>query len=221
MAAPYAENNPLPPALSGRLSPHLAALAQRCERRRYRNRQGVIVEGEPGDTMYLILEGQLQAFSTSVDGQEFVFNTYDPGDYVGEMGLDGGPRSASVRALGSTLCAVITRPVLMQYVEEQPRFAFELIAKVIWRARMATSTARLLAFNGVYGLLKALLESLAVQESDGRLIVPVRLTHADIANRCGCSRERITRVMKELHPHYVKVLPDKRLELLRPLPAKL
>jgi CRP/FNR family cyclic AMP-dependent transcriptional regulator len=106
------------------------------------------------------------------------YGSYGPGDYVGEMGLDGGPRSASVIAVEASVCAVVTRRTLEAHIAEQPAFAFELLTKVIRRARAATLTARQLALNDVYGRLRALITTLPTQvRPDGSIHCVERLTH--------------------------------------------
>ena len=114
------------------------------------------------------------------------------------MSLDGGPRSASVMTLEATQCAVVTGQTILRHIAEQPEFAFELLAKVIRRARAATLSAKQMALNDVYGRLAALLNTLSVPGADGTRAVTERLTHLDIANRVGCSREMVSRVMKDL-----------------------
>jgi CRP/FNR family transcriptional regulator, cyclic AMP receptor protein len=203
------------------VSPALRALAQRGELRRYAKGTLLIQEGDIGDTLYLIVKGRLRAFSVNVNnGREITYGHYGPGEYVGEMGLDGGPRAATVMALEATVCAVITRRTLEQFITEHPAFAFELLAKVIRRARAATLTARQLALNDVYGRLKLLLDSLAVEQADGTRLIAEKLTHQDIANRIGCTREMVSRVMKELVEGGQVVAEEGALRLLRSLPAR-
>jgi CRP/FNR family cyclic AMP-dependent transcriptional regulator len=60
-------------------------------------------------------------------------------------------------------------------------FAFELLAKVIRRARAATLSAKGMALNDVYGRLKQLLESNAVPQPDGTRRLTERLTHLELA----------------------------------------
>ncbi|MFY9510462.1 MAG: Crp/Fnr family transcriptional regulator [Rubrivivax sp.] len=177
----------------------MRALARRGVVRSYRKGRLLIEEGEIGDTIFIILAGRLRAFSSSQDDErEVTFNTYGPGEYVGEMGLDGGPRSANVEALENSLCAVIARPTLQAHMAEHPEFAFELLAKVIRRARVATVSVREMALNDVYGRLKALLEAAGVPHPDGGFVNAERLTHQELANRLGCSRPMISRVLKDL-----------------------
>lgn len=203
------------------VSEHLRALARRGELRRYAKGTLLIQEGDVGDTLYFIVNGRLRAFSVNLaSGREITYGSYGAGEYVGEMGLDGGPRAANVMALEPSICAVITRRTLEQYIAEQPAFAFELLAKVIRRARSATLSARQMALNDVYGRLKLLLESLAALQDDGTRLVCERLTHQDIANRIGCTREMVSRVMKELELGGQVRSSAEGLRLLRGLPAR-
>jgi len=197
------------------------ALARRGEVRRYPKGTLLIQEGDVGDTVYVILAGRVRAFGSSDSSErEVTYGLYGPGDYVGEMGLDGGPRSASVVTLEPTLCAVITKPTLLAHIGQQPEFALELLARVIRSARSATLSTKQLALNDVYGRLRQLLESLALPQPDGTWRLAERLTHQEMAHRVGCSREMVSRVMKDLETGgYVRGARG-QLQLLRTLPVR-
>ena len=202
------------------LSEALRALARRGEIRRYRKNTLLIEEGDHGDTLYLILAGRLRSYASGDKGREITYGIYGPGEYLGEMSLDGGPRSANVITLEPSTCAVITRTTLQRHIAEHPDFAFELIAKVIRRARAATLSAKQLALNDVYGRLVQLLDALAVPEPDGAWRVAERLTHQELANRLGCSREMVSRLLKDLEiGGYLQPLAG-QWRLPGPLPAR-
>lgn len=180
-------------------SDDLRELAQRGVPHKYRKGRLLIEEGDQAYTMYIVLSGRLRAFSAHpVNGREITYGTYGPGDYVGEMSLDGGPRSASVETLEDTVCAAVTRTTLEAFIAERPAFAFELLAKVIGSARRATLTARQLALNDAYGNLKAWLEAESVLRADGSRWVENRPTHRELAARIGRSREMVSRLLKDL-----------------------
>ena len=203
------------------LSESVRALARRGEVRSYRKGTLLIQEGDVGDTIYIILGGRLRVFGSNAGNErEITHGTYGPGEYVGEMSLDGGLRSASVMTLESSACAVITRTTLERHIAEHPAFAFELLSKVIRRARDATLSAKRMALNDVYGRLKQLLESTAEAQADGTWLVAERLTHLEIAHRIGCTREMVSRVMKELETGGYVQLAAAGLRVLRPLPAR-
>jgi CRP/FNR family transcriptional regulator, cyclic AMP receptor protein len=171
----------------------LKELAARGVRHVYRKGRLLIEEGDVGDALYVILAGQLRVFSANpANGREITFGSYGPGEYVGEMSLDGGPRSANVEAAEKTECALVTRITLQAFIAERPEFAFELLAKVIRRARAATLSARQMALNDVYGRLRILLETTASES--GR----IAMTHQQLAQRIGSSREMVSRLMKDL-----------------------
>ena len=196
------------------MSDALKALIERGEVRRYRKGTLLIQEGDVGDTLFIILEGRMRAFSSGDNDREITYGVYGPGEYMGELSLDGGPRSASVITLEACRCAVVTRRTLEQFIAERPEFAFELLAKVIRRARVATLNARQLALEDVYGRLRALLLALA-EAGNGE-----RLTHQEMANRLGCSREMVSRLMKDLERGGYLQVQAHRFTLLKPLPQR-
>jgi len=176
----------------------LRTLVSRGEPRRYRKGTLLIQEGDVGETLFIVLSGRVKAFSTDERDREIVYGVYGPGEYLGEMSLDGGPRSASVITLEATVCSVVTRKTLREHIAANPEFAFELLSRVIRRARLATQSARSMALLDVYGRLVKLLNELALEQPDGTRVVAERLTHAALASRVGCSREMVSRLMKDL-----------------------
>jgi CRP/FNR family cyclic AMP-dependent transcriptional regulator len=144
------------------LSEGQRALSRRGVLRRFARGSVLIQEGDVGDTLYIILSGRLRAFSAdTLNEREITYGIYGPGEYVGEMGLDGLPRSASVMALEAH--GVLDGDAAhagSAFWPSSPDFAFELLAKVIRRARAATLSAKGMALNDVYGRLKQLLETM-------------------------------------------------------------
>jgi CRP/FNR family transcriptional regulator, cyclic AMP receptor protein len=210
------------------LSSLLRPLAERGQMRAWRKGSLLVEEGDSGDTLLIVIDGRVKAFSEARHDlnardklREITYGIYSAGDYVGEMSLDGGPRSASVVALEATVCSVVTRQSIRLHIAEHPDFAFELLARVIRRARGATVNARSMALLDVYGRLRALLEDLAVQPAaDGGRMIPVRLTHAETASRLGCSREMVSRLLKDLDTGgYIRV-DGPGLRLVKPLPQR-
>jgi CRP/FNR family cyclic AMP-dependent transcriptional regulator len=202
------------------LPPALRTLAARGTPRSYRKGTLIIEEGTQGDTLYLLLAGRVKAFSSDARGRELVYGVYGPGDYFGEMSLDGGPRSASVMAESACTCAVLTRQTLREHIRVEPEFAFELLARVIRRARLATQSARSMALLDVYGRVVQLLESMAVAQDDGTKRIDQPLTHADMAARVGCSREMVSRLLKDLiEGGYLRRDTSRGWAVLRALPT--
>lgn len=216
----------MPPAsastLSSQNTQHIEALAAQGIQRRYRRGALLIQEGETGDTLYIVLQGRLRAYVADASGRELTLGLYGPLEYVGEMSLDGGPRSANVEAAEASTCSVITRERLLAYIAEHPEFAFELMARLIRRARLATESARSVALIDVYGRLVRLLNgwALAPQDGDGARPLRERLTHQQIAQHLACSREMVSRLLKDLENGGYVAVRERRLWLLKNLPAR-
>lgn len=207
-------------ALPPSMSPSLRALAARGTERTYRKGAALITEGDFGDTIYVILAGKLRAYSISDDEREITYGYYGPGEYVGELGLDGGPRSVTVEAAERTTVSVVVRATLDRHLAEDPGFAFELIDKLIRRVRSLTTRTRDLALNDVYGRLAKLLQDSALPQPDGTRLTADPMTHDQLAKHLGCSRAMVTRLLKDLTRNGCLVAERQRYRLLRPLPPK-
>ena len=202
-------------------SPHIEALAAQGVSRRYRRGALIIQEGETGDSLYIVQQGKLRAFLADGHGKELTLGVYGPLEYVGEMSLDGGPRSANVEALEPSTCAVITRQVLLDYIAAHPEFALEMMARLIRRARMATESARSVALIDVYGRLVRLLNQMALEpDAQGARRLNERVTHQRLAQHLACSREMVSRLLKDLETGGYIDVRERWIWLLKPLPAR-
>ena len=109
----------------------LAELAERGDLRAYEKGDVLFSEGESDASLYLLVTGRLKVFTRDSRGRELIYNVMRPGEIFGELGLDGGPRSASVKALESTRCVVIGRKELRQFMRRNRRFTEHLVLTLI------------------------------------------------------------------------------------------
>jgi CRP/FNR family transcriptional regulator, cyclic AMP receptor protein len=205
--------------LIAHLAPAVGRLAARGIVRSYRKNTIILNEGEPGDSLFVLLQGQVKVYATDENGREITYGTIVAGDYFGEMSLDGAARSASVMTLESCLCSLVSRAAVQQHLAEEPSFAMQLVTQVIRRARSATETARQMALLDVYGRVIHTLES---ERGPGSVHAPVQLTqitHQQIASRVGASREMVSRLLKDLEKGGYVELGIKRITLMKKLPA--
>ncbi|HEY9095750.1 MAG TPA: Crp/Fnr family transcriptional regulator [Hydrogenophaga sp.] len=203
-------------------SHHIEALGRLGVQRRYRRGTLLIQEGDRGDTIYIVLSGRLRAFLSDETGKELTLGLYGPLEYVGEMSLDGGPRSAHVEAIEASTCSVVSRGLLQQYIAENPAFAFEIMARLIRRARLATESARSVALIDVYGRLVRLLNGSTEADADPHRPrrLTERMTHQQISQHLACSREMVSRLLKDLETGGFIEVRDRWIWLLKPLPAR-
>lgn len=178
----------------------------------------LINEGDVGDALYVVLSGRVKVYASNEAGREFVIDFHGPGEYVGEMSLDGAPRSASVMTVEPTTCAIVNRAQFRDFILAHPDFAMHLIERLIHRVRVTTSNLKSLALSDVYGRLARLLNAL-VQSIDGKLVVPEKLTQQDIADRVGASRDMIGKLMKDLIGGGYLGVEDRTITILKKLPT--
>jgi CRP/FNR family cyclic AMP-dependent transcriptional regulator len=157
----------------------------------------IVSEGDETDSLYIVIAGRVKVFVSDQDGGEVVLGTQGPGEYFGEMVLDGGPRSASVMTMEPSRFAVIPKANFRDFLHNHPAFSIHLIEKLIRRSRALTESVKSLALMDVYGRVARLLLDLA-KEEEGKLLVTEKLTQQDIASRVGASREMISKILKDL-----------------------
>jgi CRP/FNR family cyclic AMP-dependent transcriptional regulator len=178
----------------------------------------LINEGDVGDALYVVLAGRVKVYSSNEAGREFVIDFHGPGEYVGEMTLDGAPRSASVVTVEPTTCAVVGRAQFRDFILAHPDFAMHLIERLIHRVRVTTGNLKSLALSDVYGRLVRLLNTLGT-EVDGRLVIPEKLTQQEIADRVGASRDMIGKLMKDLVSGGYLAVEERTITVLKKLPT--
>ncbi len=200
--------------------PMVRELAARGTVRSFPKNAVIINEGDRGDSLFVILSGKVKVYVSDQDGREMILDIHGPGDYVGEMSLDGRARSASVMTLEPSTCSVVTRDILKQAISANPEVAMALIGTLIDRARIATDNVKNLALMDVYGRVARLLLSLAKEQPDGTLVVPERMTQQDIADRVGASRDMISRIFKDLTIGGYVTVVDRVITIRRKPPSR-
>jgi CRP/FNR family cyclic AMP-dependent transcriptional regulator len=196
----------------------LRAIAQEGIVRAYPKGAILINEGDTSESLFIILSGRVKVYASNAAGREIVLSFFGPGEYVGEMSLDGSPRSASVMTVEPTTCALITRAIFRDFMLAHPDFAMHLIGKLIQRVRVTTENVKSLALSDVYGRLVRLITTLAV-ERNGVVTVPEKLTQQDIAERVGASRDMISRLLKDLVGGGYLSIQDRTITVLKKPPA--
>ena len=178
----------------------LEELATHLIERRFPKNATVVEEGLPGDYMYVIREGRAKVTKASEDGREKIMNFLEAGAFFGDMALLGDEtRSASVKTLEESVLLALSRRDFIDLLRQSPDLSLAVIEELANRLRETNEQARSLSFQGVEERTRNLFERIARQEEGGagRRLTP-SLTHQQIADMVGTSRETVTRSIKQL-----------------------
>ncbi len=125
-----------PKQFSNLLAEELQSLAQTAEVRFYKAGQPVFQEGDPGDGIYVVLEGAVQVSALVGQNERRVLSRIEKGDFFGEMAvLDEEPRSATATAETDTRAFFIRRDNLLNVLEHSPKLAVSLVREFSLRMR--------------------------------------------------------------------------------------
>lgn len=86
-------------------------------------------EGDAGEHMYVLVNGELEILMAPDTTNELILNVVHEGEYLGEMSLiTGAPRTASVRARGAVVLLSISRTQLMDLLQRHPHLASTMVS---------------------------------------------------------------------------------------------
>ncbi|NGZ04419.1 MAG: Crp/Fnr family transcriptional regulator, partial [Nitrospira sp. WS238] len=164
-----------------------------------KKRQPLYLPGDPSSNVYLLKKGRVKIASTAPSGKEVTFDILEPGEVFGELEvLEDAPRSTSAEALDDALICVIPRRDFDQYLAMHPNVTVKLTKLIGLRLKKIQSRIEDLVFRDVPARLAHLLSELSksdgVAEKQG-VRLKVKLTHQEMANLIGCSRETVSATM--------------------------
>lgn len=172
------------------------------EAREYSAGAVVVGQDEPGDSLFVLVQGKVKVVLFGKQGREIILTIFkNPGDFFGEMSLlDDEPRSASVVAAEPSTLFVLSRAAFRAHVEAQPRTALRVLQELSRRLRQADRVIGNLALLDVWGRVAGKLRELArsegVDAEDG-IVLKDRPTQTEIASMVGTSRETVSRAISE------------------------
>ncbi|MBW2389480.1 MAG: cyclic nucleotide-binding domain-containing protein [Deltaproteobacteria bacterium] len=122
----------------------LAEIASRSERVGVPGGSILFRQGDPGDSVYILLRGRLQVVITDPEsGLERILGEIAPGEAVGEIGLlTGEPRTATLWATRDSRLARIGQTAFDELAERNPSLYRQLAKIVVERLRERTSMNR-------------------------------------------------------------------------------
>lgn len=168
----------------------------------YDKHETIFREGDLGDALFIIKEGKAKVVVRGEDGSEIVISIMTNGDFFGEMSLFSDlPRSADVVSMEYGEFWVLSKNDFLSLIGRSPALAIGLLRELSYRLKVTTEKLENIALHGVEGQIENTLIQLAEKhgiEVDEGILIPIKLTHRDIAEMCGTTRETVTRNLKKL-----------------------
>lgn len=162
----------------------------------------VVQEGEPGEALFVILEGSVKISSYTSDGREIVLSILNKGAFFGEMSLlDMRPRSATVTTMEDAKLLQIRRRDFGPLLLQKPAMTVKLLGEVVSRLRRTSQALERISSMDVphrlYAHLADHCQRFGQSEKDGwfSTVLP---THQLLADQLSTSRETISRAISAL-----------------------
>lgn len=189
-------------------------LARRSRLRRIDRGQILFFEGDPSDSVLVLVSGHLKVLTYSRDGSEFIVNTVLPGETVGEIGvLSSGPRSATVQATEPSTVLALPGSAVIDLISERPVLAVALLQRLSQMVRRITGVATDLVF---LDLRQRVAKYLLREASEDARPARPGVTQSELAANIGASRQRVNACLRDFHREGWISMEPRKLRVLDP-----
>jgi len=155
----------------------------------------LVLEGETATNLYFVGSGAVKVFRTSVEGKEQILSIARPGESFNDVGIfDGGPNTASARAMGPVVLYGIKRDDVHAILQAHARISLNVIRVLAGRVRDLVTLVEDLSFRHVIGRVARIL----AEQAGGNGERGPRLTQQEMAAMAGTAREVVGRSLKAL-----------------------
>jgi CRP/FNR family cyclic AMP-dependent transcriptional regulator len=183
----------------------------------YRRNQIIFLEEETGNYMYLVLSGKVKVAKSSASGKETLLAIHRPGDFFGEMSLlDGQTSPATVSAIEDSKIISVSAADFHKYLLHNEKVLLQIInvlcarLRQVWQTQsMSSSTADVRIRMGIHQLA----QKHGIRDAHGT-IIDLKITHQELAEMVGTSRETVTRVLAQLRKKGIVEITQRRITLL-------
>jgi CRP/FNR family transcriptional regulator, cyclic AMP receptor protein len=188
--------------------------------RSYRKNQVIFLEEDTGNYMYIVLAGKLKITKATSGGKETILAIHKPGDFFGEMALlDGKTSPATVSAMEDCRIAIISRHDFNTLLMTNDTVVRQIIQVLCSRLRQVWGQIQTLSYSSAESRIRGGLHELArkhgVPDSRG-IIIDLKITHQELAEMVGTSRETVTRSLARLRDEGVVQVEGRRIIVREP-----
>jgi CRP/FNR family transcriptional regulator, cyclic AMP receptor protein len=170
----------------------------------------VFFQGDENDKLFEIIEGNVKLSKFTVDGKEIIIEILKEGDLFGYISLmDGETCECTATTLTDITVNTVSFQNLPELLEKLPDTSNYLLLNSIKRLRRAYVQIENIVSSSVHKRIARILLEMARQEGqyDSNILTfKIRLTHQELGNLAGTSRETVTRVLTQLkNDGFIKV----------------
>jgi len=184
----------------------------------YRKHEPICFPGQPADTVYLLKKGRVKISKVNETGQEATICLLEPGEMFGEVEALSQPTCETlVQALETVLVCEITRENFERFLNRCPTIGVNILKSVGGRLRNIETKFADLVFHSAPARLAKLLLQLgdSMGDQDQHLIrLNVRLTHQNLANLIGTSRETVSALLSQFQRQGLLIQDRRQICLL-------
>lgn len=207
------------PIFGGVDDDNLTKVAHITSEKNYSKKNIVFHEGDYGDALYIIKNGRIKIAKVAIDGREKTLTILKAGDFFGEMAIfDDMPRSATAEAMDHDVKLLsISKNDFEQLIMSTPSIAIRIMKDLTRRIRQVNEQVQDLAFKDVHGRVASTIFNLLKTEkevSKNPKVSQLKMTHQDLANMVGSSRETVTRALNRLQDEGVISISHQQISVL-------
>jgi len=163
----------------------------------------LFVEGQSARGVFILCHGRAKLSTSSAEGKTVILRIAEPGEVVGlGSAVSGKPYDATAETLEPTQANFISRRDLLEFLGQNGDVALRVAQQLSHNYHAACTEVRYLALadSATEKLARLLLEwsSGREQKPGGEVRLKVTLTHEEISQLLGTSRETVTRALSEL-----------------------
>jgi CRP/FNR family transcriptional regulator, cyclic AMP receptor protein len=160
----------------------------------------IFFQGEPSDSLYLLLKGSLKVTETSSGGQARVLGILEQGEIFGELAfLDGQPRSATVTTCEPSVTASLSHQEFRKFAAARPEVLWKIMAALCDRVRKTSSDILEMSTHNVPHRLLTALTQLAEkhgqQQSNGTCLITMKISLRDLCAMVGAKADEVSRLL--------------------------
>lgn len=161
----------------------------------------LFMEGEAARGVHILCQGRVKLLTTNTEGKTFIVKIAQPGQVFGLNSIvTGRPHEVTVETMQPSQFAYVTREDFLRFIKEYGDACLRVVQQLGQECHSAYEVIRSL------GLASSVSEKLAKflvgwsvdgRESDGAVRVKLALTHEELSQLIGCSRESVTRTLSD------------------------